>query len=324
MCDASKFAVGTVLGRKDGKHFHPIYFASKTLNAAHQSYTVTEKELMVVVFAFVKFRPFLVLSKTVVYTDHSALKHLFKKQDAKPCLIHWILVLQEFDIEIKEKKGTAKIAADHLSRIENDETSDDDEIDNNFPDETLVEISAKEIPWFADFANYSAGDIIPKGMTYQQKNKFFSDLKNYFWEEPHLFKICFDGAHAATIIFMCLAQTYGSYLDYKIRLTISPNIEVFFDLPNVDVLDGGYLDLTLSSQCLRYDIRALPSLVLSLSFLICNGFVHSSLRRPITFFWSHLCDLDLEPSSFDFEFLRSFILHHLLDLNHLDLTFLIN
>ncbi|GJR65258.1 reverse transcriptase domain-containing protein [Tanacetum coccineum] len=83
MCDASEFAVGAVLGQKDGKHFHPIYFESKTLNAAQQKYTVTEKELMVVVFAFDKFSPYLILSKTVVYTDHSALRHLFKKQDAK-------------------------------------------------------------------------------------------------------------------------------------------------------------------------------------------------------------------------------------------------
>ncbi|GJS77503.1 reverse transcriptase domain-containing protein [Tanacetum coccineum] len=104
MCDASDFVVGAVLRQKDGKHFHPIYFASKTLNAAQQNYTVTEKELMVVVFTFDKFRPYLVLSKTVVYTDHSALRHLFIKQDAKPRLIRWILLLQEFDIEIKDKK----------------------------------------------------------------------------------------------------------------------------------------------------------------------------------------------------------------------------
>ncbi|GJZ73826.1 reverse transcriptase domain-containing protein [Tanacetum coccineum] len=186
--------VGVVLGQKDRKHYHPTYFASKTLNAAQQNYTVIEKELIDVVFAFDKFLPYLVLSKTVVYTNHSALRHLFKKQDAKPCLIGWILLLQEFDIELKDKKGTKNVATDHLSRIENDETSDDDdEIDNNFPDETLMKISAKEIPWFADFANYLAGDIIPKRMTYQQKNKFFSDHKKYFWEDPHLFKVCSDG-----------------------------------------------------------------------------------------------------------------------------------
>ncbi|GKB05577.1 reverse transcriptase domain-containing protein [Tanacetum coccineum] len=193
MCDASDFVVGAILGQKDGKIFHPIYFASKTLNPAQQKYTVTEKELMAVVFAFDKFRSYLILSKTIVHTDHSALRHLFKKQDAKPRLIRWILLLQEFDIEIKDRKGTENVAADHLSRIENDETSDDSEVDENFPGETLMEINTKDEPWFADFANYLVGDIIPKGMTYQQKNKFFSDLKHYFWEEPYLFKVCSDG-----------------------------------------------------------------------------------------------------------------------------------
>ncbi|GJT05738.1 reverse transcriptase domain-containing protein [Tanacetum coccineum] len=93
MCDASDFDVGAVLGQKDGKNFHPIYFTSKTLNTAQQKYTVTEKELMAVVFAFEKFLSYLILSKTIVHTDHSALRHLFKKQDAKPRLIRWILLL---------------------------------------------------------------------------------------------------------------------------------------------------------------------------------------------------------------------------------------
>nr|GEX06095.1 reverse transcriptase domain-containing protein [Tanacetum cinerariifolium]GEX89166.1 reverse transcriptase domain-containing protein [Tanacetum cinerariifolium] len=184
MCDASDFAVGAVLGQKYGKHFHPIYFASKTLNAAQQKYMVTEKELMVVVFVFDKFRTYMILSKTIIYTDHSALRHLFKKQDAKPRLICWILLLQEFDIEIKNKKGTENISADHLSWIENDETNDDSDVDDNFPEETLMEITTKDEPWFVDFANCLSGDVIPKGMTYQQKKKFFSNLKNYFWEDP--------------------------------------------------------------------------------------------------------------------------------------------
>nr|GEW12875.1 hypothetical protein [Tanacetum cinerariifolium] len=182
--------VGVILGRKDGKNFHPIYFTSKTLNPAQQKYTVTEKKLMVVVFAFDEFRSYHILSKSIVHTDHSALRHLFKKQDAKPRLIRWILLLQEFDIEIKDRKGTENVASDHLFRIENDVSSDDSKVDDNFLGETLMEINTQDEPWFADFANYLVANIIPKEMTYQQKNKFFSD---YFWEEPYLLIVCSDG-----------------------------------------------------------------------------------------------------------------------------------
>nr|GEW37389.1 reverse transcriptase domain-containing protein [Tanacetum cinerariifolium] len=193
MCDASDFAVGAILGQKYGKNCHPIYFSSKTLNPAQQKYTVTEKELMVVVFAFDKFRSYLILSKTIVHTNHSALRHLFKKQDAKPRLIRWILLLQEFDIEIKDRKGTKNVTPDHLSRIENDESSDESEVDDNFPGETLMEINTKDEPWFADFANYLVGDVIPKEMTYQQKNKFSLTSnttfgKNLTFQGPYVVK----------------------------------------------------------------------------------------------------------------------------------------
>ncbi|GJW86452.1 DNA-directed DNA polymerase [Tanacetum coccineum] len=99
----------------------------------------------------------------------------------------------EFDIEIKGTKGAKNVGADHLSRIENDEASDENEVDDKFPGEALMEITTTDIPWFADFPNYLVGDIIPKWMTYQQRNKLFSDLKNYFWEDPYIFKVCSDG-----------------------------------------------------------------------------------------------------------------------------------
>ncbi|GJY96282.1 hypothetical protein Tco_0512643 [Tanacetum coccineum] len=106
----------------------------------------------------------------------------------------------EFNIEIKDRKGIENVAADHLSRIENDESSDDSKVDDNFPGETLMEINTKDLNHDSRFANYLVADIIPKGMTYQQKNKFFSNLKYYFWEEPYLFKVSDSGFYWPTII----------------------------------------------------------------------------------------------------------------------------
>ncbi|GJV99523.1 hypothetical protein Tco_1554775 [Tanacetum coccineum] len=116
MCDASDYAVGAMLGQRIDKHFKPIHYASKTMNEAQENYTTTEKELLAVVFAFDKFRQYLVLSKTIVFTDHSALRYLFT--NAKPRLIRWML-LQEFNIEIRNKKVAENLAVDHLSRLEN-------------------------------------------------------------------------------------------------------------------------------------------------------------------------------------------------------------
>nr|GEY78827.1 DNA-directed DNA polymerase [Tanacetum cinerariifolium] len=119
MCDASDFSIGAVLGQRKTKHFQPIHYASKIITEAQIHYTTTEKEMLAVVYAFKKFLPYLVLSKSIVYTDHSALKYLLSKQDAKPRLIWWVLLLQEFDIIIRDKKRTENLAADHLSRLEN-------------------------------------------------------------------------------------------------------------------------------------------------------------------------------------------------------------
>nr|GEV28063.1 DNA-directed DNA polymerase [Tanacetum cinerariifolium] len=106
MCDASNFAIGAVLGQRKMKHFQPIHYASKTMTEAQIHYTTTEKEIVAVVYALEKFQPYLVLSKSIVYTDHSALKYLLNKQDAKPRLLWWVLLLQEFDITILDKKGS--------------------------------------------------------------------------------------------------------------------------------------------------------------------------------------------------------------------------
>ncbi|GKD98972.1 reverse transcriptase domain-containing protein, partial [Tanacetum coccineum] len=143
MCDANNYVVEVVLGQRKDKYFRPIHYASKTLSDAQINYTVTEKELLVVVYAFEKFWSYSVLSNTIVYTDHSALKYLFNKQDAKPRLLRWILLLQEFTIEFRDKKGPENLAADHLSRLENPYQGDrvGMEIIENFPHESLNMIS---------------------------------------------------------------------------------------------------------------------------------------------------------------------------------------
>ncbi|GJU52001.1 reverse transcriptase domain-containing protein [Tanacetum coccineum] len=93
MCDASDYAIGAVLGQRIEKHFRPIHYASKTMTEAESNYTTTEKEMLAVVYAFEKFRSYLIMNKSVVYTDHSALKYLFNKKDAKARLLRWILLL---------------------------------------------------------------------------------------------------------------------------------------------------------------------------------------------------------------------------------------
>ena len=104
MCDASDYAIGVVLGQRLEKIPHVIYYASKTLNDAQLNYSTTEKELIAVVFALDKFRSYLLGSKIIVYSDHAALKYLLSKKDAKSRLIRWILLLREFDLEIRDKK----------------------------------------------------------------------------------------------------------------------------------------------------------------------------------------------------------------------------
>nr|GEV53069.1 reverse transcriptase domain-containing protein [Tanacetum cinerariifolium] len=161
MCDASDFAIGAVLGQRKMKHFQPIHYASKTMTEAQIHYTTTKKEMLSVVYAFQKFQPYLVLSKSIVYTDHSALKFLFSKQDAKPRLIRWVLLLQEFDIIIRDKKGTENLAADHLSRLENPhkDVFENKDINENFPLETLGKILV-EVPHGLQILKISMREIL--------------------------------------------------------------------------------------------------------------------------------------------------------------------
>ena len=192
MCDASDFAIGAVLGQKINKEPHVIYYASKTLFDAQLNYTTTEKELLAVVFALEKFCSYLLGSNVLVYSDHAALKHLLSKKDTKPRLIRWILLLQEFDLKIRDKKGSENVVADHISRILVEHTIGIDEVKEKFSDEQLFIISSSRPPWFAHIVYYLSTGQVPSHWTKQEKDRFFSQIKHYFWEDPKLFKYCPD------------------------------------------------------------------------------------------------------------------------------------
>ena len=132
MCDASDFAVDAVLGQRIDKKPTVICYTSKTLADTQLNYTTTEKEFLAVVFALEKFRPYVLGSKIIVYTDHATLKYSMSKKEAKPRLIRCVLLLQEFDLEIKDKKRSENSVVDHLSRLHITSSS---EICDTFPNE---------------------------------------------------------------------------------------------------------------------------------------------------------------------------------------------
>nr|GFA21884.1 retrovirus-related Pol polyprotein from transposon 17.6 [Tanacetum cinerariifolium] len=158
---------GAVLGQRHEKHFKPIHYASKTMNDAETNYTTTEKEMLAVVYAFEKFRSYPIMNKSIVHMDHSALKYLFAKKDAKARLLQWVLLLQEFDFKVLDTKGAKNLAVDHLSRLENpyENVLDPKGINETFSLETLSMVTFcgdSSAPWFIDFANYHAGNFIVK------------------------------------------------------------------------------------------------------------------------------------------------------------------
>ncbi|CAM8951195.1 unnamed protein product [Rhodiola kirilowii] len=220
MCDASDFAVGAVLGQRFEKKAVVIYYASRTLDSAQRNYSTTEKELLAVVFALEKFRSYLLGAKVIVFSDHAAIRYLMKKKEAKPRLIRWILLLQEFDVEIRDKKGIENTVADHLSRIVREEEAG--HITESFPDEHLYAASTK-VPWYAQIVNYLVGGTFPPSFTKAQCMKLRHDARHYLWDDPYLWKIgvdqtlrrCIPDREIASVISFCHEFACGGHFGPK-------------------------------------------------------------------------------------------------------------
>ena len=163
MCDASDYAIGVVLGQREEKKAFVIYYASKTLDSDQSNYTTMENEFLAVVFALEKFRSYIVRSSVTIFPDHAALKYLLFRQDTKPRLTRWILLCQEFNLTIKDKKGVENVVANHLSRLVSETTSEGLPIGDTFLDEQRFAIV--HCPWYAVIVNYLVIGQIPSQWT---------------------------------------------------------------------------------------------------------------------------------------------------------------
>ncbi|XP_019248521.1 PREDICTED: uncharacterized protein LOC109227778 [Nicotiana attenuata] len=170
----------------------------------------------------------------------AALKYLLAKKDARPRLLRWILFLQEFDLEIKDKKGSENQVANHLLRLENPPTEILD-IQEEFPDEHIFSVATivNKPPWFADIANYLAGGWIPKDFSYDQRKELKKEARHYYWEDPYLFKFCADDIIMRRVPEIEMNNNLSHYHDravgghYGGRKTAAKVLEVGFFWPTL-------------------------------------------------------------------------------------------
>ncbi|XP_058767631.1 uncharacterized protein LOC131641343 [Vicia villosa] len=223
-------------------------------DATQINYATTEKELLAIVFALEKFRPYLIGSEIVCYTDHAAIKYLLTNSDSKQRLIRWILLLQEFDLEVRDKKGSENMVADHLSRLVNTGvTNFESEVKEEFPDEKLFMVQVR--PWFANMANHKTTGWIPKDLTWNQKWKFLSDANFYVWDEPYLFKLssdnllrrCVTSEESQSILWHCHNSPYSGH--YNGLRTETKALQAGFLWPTL--FKDAYHHVSSSDSCER-------------------------------------------------------------------------
>nr|AAN04949.1 Putative retroelement [Oryza sativa Japonica Group] len=227
MCDASDFAVGAVLGQTKDKKHHAICYASKTLTGAQLNYATTEKELLAVVFSIDKFRSYLVGAEVIIYTDHAALKYLLTKKDAKPRLLRWILLLQEFDLEIKDRKGVENSVADHLSRLQI--TNMQEQPINDFLRDDMLMTVSDSNPWYVNIVNYMVSMYIPPGEN-QRKLKYES--RRHIWDEPYLYR-----EDSREFIRRCTSCQRQGGITTRDAMPLTYNLQVeIFDVWGIDFM----------------------------------------------------------------------------------------
>ena len=167
--DASNKEIGATSGQIDENLPYAIYFISKNLSKAELNYTVTEKELLVVVHSLNKFRHYIIGYQTFVHTDHAAIRYLIKKPDANARIIIWLLLLQQFGLTIIDKPGKENVVAEFLSRV-SFPTGEEGMVDDQMLDEHLFSISVLS-PWFVDIVNYLVSTQFPPHLSSKEKSK---------------------------------------------------------------------------------------------------------------------------------------------------------
>nr|XP_027086604.1 uncharacterized protein LOC113708340 [Coffea arabica] len=256
MCEASDHAVGAVLGQRVGKAAHVIYYASRALNGAQLNYSTTEKEL--------------------------SLRYLMTKKDAKPRLIRWILLLQEFDLEIRDKKSSENLVADHLSRILVEE--DSEPLKDAFPEEHLFSLNS-QLPWYADLVNYLVTGNFPTGWLKSKRDKLKSDAKYFIWDDPYLWKRCADQVmrrcvsevEFQSILAFCHTFTCGGHFGPK--RTAHKVLENGFYWPSL--FKDAYVFCKSCDRCQRAKATRTNDSKVVADFIRSNIFVRFGMPRAI-------------------------------------------
>ncbi|XP_070017682.1 uncharacterized protein [Nicotiana sylvestris] len=158
--------------------------------------------------------------KVIVHTNHAAHYYLMSKKYSKSQLMRWVPLLQEFDIDIQDRKESANQVANHLSRLEEEGRPHDGlEISDSFPDEKILAILMKEVPWFANLENFLVSGIIPNEFSSNQRKKLKRDCQDYYWDGPYFLWICMDGVirrcvleeEQVEILGTCYSLPYGGH-----------------------------------------------------------------------------------------------------------------